>query len=274
MYTNKLPAGHPDATSEDVYDIGNDFTAYQILRALIENGKLDDFTSANSLSKDDVKRAVQELKDIEAKWSQEDVTLDKTKMIEGRSEVDYFNYLTALGYSKKDAYNILRIREQKDYLDSKKDWDSYGIKNGRTIKQGLTQYLMNIPWAQGVSHNLLNSETEINRLVKAIEDAVSDKLPGIYYKAQYSNDSIAGNFIKVKTNGDYTFGKRIDGEDAYFKINAKIDTPFYVLPEISSIIGEMADHIHFDETQQRWRMDNAFKWENQKSYLGESTAAD
>jgi len=80
----------------------------------------------------------------------------------------------------------------------------------------------------------------------------------------------------VKTNGDYTFGKRIDGEDAYFKINAKIDTPFYVLPEISSIIGEMADHIYFDDSdpeKPRWRMDNAFKWENQKSYLGDSTAA-
>jgi hypothetical protein len=134
---------------------------------------------------------------------------------------------------------------------------------------------MNIPWAQGINHNLLNSEADINRLVKEIEDAVSDKLPGIYYKAQYSNDSILGNFIKVKTNGDYTFGKRIDGEDAYFKINAKIDTPYYVLPEISSIIGEMADHMYYDDSdpeKPRWRMDNAYKWDNYKSYLGDSTA--
>ena len=110
LYTNKLPEGNPYRTTNAVYDIGNDFTAYHILRQLIENGEFDNFTSSQDTA-DGVKQAIEDMKAIEAKWDAPTLDLDHNKVIEGRAEDDYFNWFKNNGFSEKEARKYMRIRE-------------------------------------------------------------------------------------------------------------------------------------------------------------------
>jgi hypothetical protein len=110
LYTNKLPDGNPYRTTNTVYDMGNDFTAYHILKQIIKNGKFDDFTSTQDTA-DEVKQAIADMEAIEAKWNAPTLDLDHSKIIEGRPEDDYFNWFKNNGFSEKDARKYMRIRE-------------------------------------------------------------------------------------------------------------------------------------------------------------------
>jgi hypothetical protein len=92
----------------------------------------------------------------------------------------------------------------------------------------------------------------INSRIKAIEDAVKGKIDKIYYKAQYSDDTIAGNFVRVKTNGKWKLGQTPSGVDAHFQINAKIDTPTFLLTDISGAIHNIVNNIYYDTARKVW----------------------
>jgi hypothetical protein len=79
VYTNKLSEGSKYKTMESLYDIGNDFTAFRVIEAMIDNGKFDELRALDKSgnpgiiessdgTKENVKQAIQELKDIENKW--------------------------------------------------------------------------------------------------------------------------------------------------------------------------------------------------------------
>jgi hypothetical protein len=54
LYTNQLSEGSPYRTTNQVFDIGNDFTAYRVLEAMIDNGTYDGFNSSQDTKDEDI----------------------------------------------------------------------------------------------------------------------------------------------------------------------------------------------------------------------------
>ncbi|MBR2248174.1 MAG: hypothetical protein IJ880_14330 [Bacilli bacterium] len=130
----------------------------------------------------------------------------------------------------------MKIREQRQYLNSKNGWGKASVTADRTVAQALSGYLTNIVWERRPDGSMNTDPNVINGRIKAIEDAVRGKIDKIYYKAQYSDDTVSGNFVRVKTNGKWKLGQTPSGVDAFFQINAKIDTPTFLLTDISGAI--------------------------------------
>lgn len=271
LYTNKLPEGNPYRTTNTVYDIGNDFTAYHILRQLIENGEFNNFTSSQDTA-DGVKQAIEDMKAIEAKWNALTLDLDHSKIIEGRAEDDYFNWFINNGFSEKDARKYMRIREQMQYLNKKNDWGRGSLPAYKTIAQGFSGYLTNIVWQHRPGGSMVTDKAQIDETIAKLE-AATKGFDKIYYKSQYSDDTVYGNFIKVKVDATdkYSLGNTPSGKKAAYRINAKIDTPTYLLSDISSTIHDIAQHIYFDADKQVWTSDKAYKKLNEDRYLKRST---
>ena len=271
LYTNKLPEGNPYRTTNAVYDIGNDFTAYHILRQLIENGEFDNFTSSQDTA-DGVKQAIEDMKAIEAKWDAPTLDLDHNKVIEGRAEDDYFNWFKNNGFSEKEARKYMRIREQMQYLNKKNDWDRGSLLATKTIAQGFSGYLTNIVWQRRPGGSMVTDPAQIDETITKLE-AATKGFDKIYYKSQYSDDTVYGNFVKVKVDATdkYSLGNTPSGVPAAYKINAKIDTPTYLLSDISSTIHDIAQHIYFDWDKLVWTSDKAYKKQNEDRYLKKST---
>lgn len=267
LYTNKLPDGNPYKTTNTVYDMGNDFTAYHILRQMIENGKFDDFTSSQDTA-DGVKQAIEDMKAIEEKWKAPTLDLDHNKIIEGRPEDEYFEWFKNNGFSEKEARKYMSIREQMQYLNKKNEWDRASLPADRTIAQGLSGYLTNIVWQRKPDGSMVTDTTQINNIIAKIEEA-AEGFNKIYYKSQYSDDTVYGNFIKVQVDptDKYSLGNTPSGAVAAYQINAKIDTPTYLLDDISPFIHDVAQHIYFDTNKLVWTSDIAYKKANEDRYL-------
>jgi len=134
VYTNKLSEGSKYKTMESLYDIGNDFTAFRVIEAMIDNGKFDELRALDKSgnpgiiessdgTKENVKQAIQELKDIENKW-QGTLNLDNSNIIDGRGEKDYYEWLLSEGYSEKEARRHMATLEQKAKLDKIVHWSN------------------------------------------------------------------------------------------------------------------------------------------------------
>ena len=271
LYTNKLPEGNPYRTTNTIYDIGNDFTAYHILRQLIENGEFDNFTSSQDTA-DGVKQAIEDMKAIETKWNAPTLDLDHSKIIEGRAEDDYFKWFITNGFSEKDARRYMRIREQMQYLNKKNDWGRGSLLATKTIAQGFSGYLTNMVWQHRPGGSMVTDQAQIDKTIAKLE-AATKGFDKIYYKSQYSDDTVYGNFIKVKVDATdkYSLGNTPSGKIASYKINAKIDTPTYLLSDISSTIHDITQHIYFDTDKQVWTSDKAYKKQNEDRYLKKRT---
>jgi hypothetical protein len=266
LYTNQLSESSPYRTTNQVFDIGNDFTAYRVLEAMVDNGTYDGFNSSQD-TKDEVKQAIQDLKDIEGKWNEETLNLDHSKLIEGRPEDEYFQWFKDNGFDEKEARNYMKIREQRQYLNSKNGWGKASVTADRTIAQALSGYLTNIVWERRPDGSMVTDPNLINSRLKAIEDAVKGKVDKIYYKAQYSDDTISGNFVRVKTNGKWKLGQTPSGTDANFQINAKIDTPTFLLTDISGAIHNIVNNIFYDPARKVWDSQPGYKKANEDRYL-------
>lgn len=264
--TNKLPESSPYRTTETVYDIGNDFTAFRILEAMIDNGTFDGFNSSLAI-KDEVKQAVQTLKDIEGKWNETSLNLDHSKFIEGRPEDDYFQWFLDNGYSEKEARDYMKIREQRQYLNSKNTWGKASLPADRTISQALSSYLTNIVWQARPDGTMNEDIDDINNTIQKIEQAVAGKIDQIYFKAQYSDDTVSGNFVRVKVSNDWTIGRTPSGNNAQFKINAKIDTPTFLLTDFSDAIRNIVSQIYYDPVRKVWTSQIGYKKANEDRYL-------
>ena len=266
LYTNQLSESSPYRTTNQVFDIGNDFTAFRVLEAMIDNGTYDGFTSSQD-TKDEVKQAIQDLKDIEGKWNEQTLNLDHSKLIEGRPEDEYFQWFKDNGFDEKEARNYMKIREQRQYLNSKNGWGKASVTADRTVAQALSGYLTNIVWERRPDGSMNTDPNVINGRIKAIEDAVRGKIDKIYYKAQYSDDTVSGNFVRVKTNGKWKLGQTPSGVDAFFQINAKIDTPTFLLTDISGAIHNIVQNVYYDPVRKVWDSQIGYKKANEDRYL-------
>ena len=268
LYTNKLPDGNPYRTTNIVYDIGNDFTAYHILRQLMENGEFDNFTSSQDTA-DGVKQAIKDMEAIEAKWNAPTLDLDHNKIIEGRAEDDYFNWFKNNGFSEKDARRYMSIREQMQYLNKRNGWGRASLPADRTIAQGFSGYLTNIVWKrEPVTGNMITDQAQIDQNIAELE-AATKGFDKIYYKSQYSDDTVYGNFVKVKVDATdkYSLGNTPSGITAAYQINAKIDTSSYLLNDISPTIHDIVQHIYYNTSKKIWTSDVDYKKQNEDRYL-------
>ena len=212
------------------------------------------------------------MKAIEAKWNAPTLDLDHNKVIEGRAEDDYFNWFINNGFSEKDARKYMRIREQMQYLNKRNDWGRGSLLANKTIAQGFSGYLTNIVWQHRPGGSMVTDPAQIDETIAKLE-AATKGFDKIYYKSQYSDDTVYGNFIKVKVDSTdkYSLGYTPSGKKAAYRINSKIDTPTYLLSDISSTIHDIAQHIYFDWDKLVWTSDKAYKKQNEDRYLKKST---
>ena len=158
------------------------------------------------------------------------------------------------------------------YLNKKNDWGRGSLLATKTIAQGFSGYLTNIVWQRRPGGSMVTDQAQIDETIAKLE-AATKGFDKIYYKSQYSDDTVYGNFVKVKVDATdkYSLGNTPSGMPASYKINAKIDTPTYLLSDISSAIHEIAQHIYFDWNKLVWTSDKAYKKQNEDRYLKKRT---
>jgi len=269
IYTNKLPAGHKNRTSNKLYDIGNDFTAFRILEAIFDNGKFDDLDSQLSGIKDDIKNSINDLKEIERKWNKDELTFDSSNIIDGLAEDKMFQLLLDNGLTEKEARRQMAIREQRQYMNRPNPWGKPSLAAGKTIAQGFTYYLTGIVWEQDpTTSEFLTSNEEVARSIKAIENAAKGKMDKVYFKAQWSDEKVSGNFVKVRVDdhNKYSLGRTPSGKVAKFRVNGKIDTPVYWLNDISKSIHKFVQGMRYDKDLKVWKTDSS----GNSRYLGKT----
>ena len=158
------------------------------------------------------------------------------------------------------------------YLNKKNDWGRGSLLANKTIAQGFSGYLTNIVWQRRPGGSMVTDQVQIDETITKLE-AATKGFDKIYYKSQYSDDTVYGNFIKVKVDSTdkYSLGNTPSGKKAAYQINAKIDTPTYLLSDISSTIHDIAQHIYFDWNKLVWTSDEAYKIQNEDRYLKKRT---
>lgn len=214
LYLNTLGQG------KQVYNIGNDFTAYRVLDCLDKQGLLDSIPSIGSTAQgyksgkdvlDSVKTILDNIRAIESKW---------------RGEGD------------PDARRVMFIKEVNQYL---RQPSQLIFQEGRTNKDILNAYITCMVWnrtkAIGQKEVITYHPEVLDQIQQACENA-EEPLKDIFYKTQYTNKA-HGSFLEIQQRANWQL-EGING-DAAFRINARIDTTNFTSDElpIARIAGEI-----------------------------------
>lgn len=276
LYLNKV-AG---SASHIVYDLGNDFTGYRILKCLWDQRLLDSILSIGSTAQgyrsgtdvlNHVKSLLGDIKNIEDKWKGT-LNLDDTNKIDSKGEKEFYNQLIQLGYTDEDARKTLSIHEVNQYLH--KPLNNM-FQAGRTVNQVLNAYLTCMVWNR--SHPIGSNEviTEAPGALQQIEGAcqnAQEPITDIFYKAQYSTTE-HGSFNEIQQDDNWNI--RSASGNGSFQINARIDTPNFnsdSLP-IARIAGEIVPKqvtTTNGKTVTIWAMSDEAKKKYENVYLGKS----
>lgn len=218
LYLNTLGQG------KQVYNIGNDFTAYRVLDCLDKQGLLDSIPSIGSTAQgyksgkdvlDSVKTILDNVRAIESKWR-------------GEGE----------GEEEPDARRVMSIKEVNQYL---RQPSQLIFQEGRTNKDILNAYITCMVWnrtkAIGQKEVITYHPEVLDQIQQACENA-EEPLKDIFYKTQYTNKA-HGSFLEIQQRANWQL-KGING-DAAFRINARIDTTNFTSDElpIARIAGEI-----------------------------------
>lgn len=218
LYLNTLGQG------KQVYNIGNDFTAYRVLDCLDKQGLLDSIPSIGSTAQgyksgqgvlDSVKTILSNVRAIESKWR-------------GEGE----------GEEEPDARRVMSIKEVNQYL---RQPSQLIFQEGRTNKDILNAYITCMVWnrtkAIGQKEVITYHPEVLDQIQQACENA-EEPLKDIFYKTQYTNKA-HGSFLEIQQRDNWQL-EGING-DAAFRINARIDTTNFTSDElpIARIAGEI-----------------------------------
>lgn len=218
LYLNTLGQG------KQVYNIGNDFTAYRVLDCLDKQGLLDSIPSIGSTAQgyksgqgvlDSVKTILNNVRAIESKWK-------------GKGE----------GEEEPDARRVRSIKEVNQYL---RQPSQLIFQEGRTNKDILNAYITCMVWnrtkAIGQKEVITYHPEVLDQIQQACENA-EEPLKDIFYKTQYTNKA-HGSFLEIQQRDNWQL-EGING-DAAFRINARIDTTNFTSDElpIARIAGEI-----------------------------------
>lgn len=218
LYLNTLGQG------KQVYNIGNDFTAYRVLDCLDKQGLLDSIPSIGSTAQgyksgkdvlDSVKIILNNVRAIESKWKGEG---------EGKEE--------------PDARRVMSIKEVNQYL---RQPSQLIFQEGRTNKDILNAYITCMVWnrtkAIGQKEVITYHPEVLDQIQQACENA-EEPLKDIFYKTQYTNKA-HGSFLEIQQRDNQQL-EGVNG-DAAFRINARIDTTNFTSDElpIARIAGEI-----------------------------------
>lgn len=240
LYLNTLGQG------KQVYNIGNDFTAYRVLDCLDKQGLLDSIPSIGSTAQgyksgkdvlDSVKTILNNVRAIESKWKG-DLALDNSNQIEGRGEEEYYQMLINQGMKEPDARRVMSIKEVNQYL---RQDSPLLFQEGRTNNKILNTYLTCMVWnrtrANGQKETITYNKEVLDQIQQACENA-EEPLKDIFYKTQYTNKT-HGSFLEIQQRDNWQL-EGING-DAAFRINARIDTTNFTSDElpIARIAGEI-----------------------------------
>lgn len=216
LYLNTLGQG------KQVYNIGNDFTAYRVLDCLDKQGLLDSIPSIGSTAQgyksgkdvlDSVKTILDNIRAIESKWRGE-------------------------GEGDPDARRVMFIKEVNQYL---RQPSQLIFQEGRTNKDILNAYITCMVWnrtkAIGQKEVITYHPEVLDQIQQACENA-EEPLKDIFYKTQYTNKA-HGSFLEIQQRANWQL-EGING-DAAFRINARIDTTNFTSDElpIARIAGEI-----------------------------------
>lgn len=240
LYLNTLGQG------KQVYNIGNDFTAYRVLDCLDKQGLLDSIPSIGSTAQgyksgqgvlDSVKTILANVRAIESKWKG-DLALDNSNQIEGRGEEEYYQMLINQGMKEPDARRVMSIKEVNQYL---RQDSPLLFQEGRTNNKILNTYLTCMVWnrtrTNGQKETITYNKEVLDQIQQACENA-EEPLKDIFYKTQYT-DKTHGSFLEIQQRDNWQL-EGING-DAAFRINARIDTTNFTSDElpIARIAGEI-----------------------------------
>lgn len=240
LYLNTLGQG------KQVYNIGNDFTAYRVLDCLDKQGLLDSIPSIGSTAQgyksgkdvlDSVKTILNNVRAIESKWKG-DLALDNSNQIEGKGEEEYYQMLINQGMKEPDARRVMSIKEVNQYL---RQDSPLLFQEGRTNNKILNTYLTCMVWnrtrANGQKETITYHKEVLDQIQQACENA-EEPLKDIFYKTQYT-DKTHGSFLEIQQRDNWQL-EGING-DAAFRINARIDTTNFTSDElpIARIAGEI-----------------------------------
>lgn len=212
LYLNTLGQG------KQVYNIGNDFTAYRVLDCLDKQGLLDSIPSIGSTAQgyksgqgvlDSVKTILNNVRAIESKWK-----------------------------GKGDARRVMSIKEVNQYL---RQPSQLIFQEGRTNKDILNAYITCMVWnrtkAIGQKEVITYHPEVLDQIQQACENA-EEPLKDIFYKTQYTNKA-HGSFLEIQQRDNWQL-EGING-DAAFRINARIDTTNFTSDELP--IARIAEEI-------------------------------
>lgn len=216
LYLNTLGQG------KQVYNIGNDFTAYRVLDCLDKQGLLDSIPSIGSTAQgyksgqgvlDSVKTILDNVRAIESKWRGE-------------------------GEEEPDARRVMSIKEVNQYL---RQPSQLIFQEGRTNKDILNAYITCMVWnrtkAIGQKEVITYHPEVLDQIQQACENA-EEPLKDIFYKTQYTNKA-HGSFLEIQQRDNWQL-EGING-DAAFRINARIDTTNFTSDELP--IARIAEEI-------------------------------
>lgn len=209
--------------------IGNQFTVYRVLDALIKNGNLNDPAFADQSPgslKDNIIKAVQDLNNIAEKWQKDTIEFSEEIIDSGKKDSEVYEECLAIYEGHSKAEELARERaatlEQRKYLESKNTWGKAPITADMSVQDGLNHYLRELIWT--TTPTVKTDETKLAIIDKACE---KQGLEGILYKT-FIGKSIGEHSEYVKVITDTKYGIRgIDGTIKDFEINAKIDPPSF-----------------------------------------------
>lgn len=241
LYLNSIP----ENAKVEVFDIGNDFTSYRILKALIEQGQFDKLQSSDETQKE-VLEAVSKLKAVEDKWNAESIAFansDEQRKYE-RLQKDY---------SDKVARKTMLFREQKALLDEVTRWNRPPYSSPKSLTKNLGSYLTSIVWKRPIGSKTFVKDDASLDIIESV--CKSAGITDIFYKPRYSKNEI-GPFIKIQTKTKFQLGNIGSSDAAKFRINARIDTRNFRLKGLSEQIKYFNTLFYFDETDKVYKFNS------------------
>lgn len=232
----------------DVFDIGNEFTAYNVLSKLIDSRQFDRFASSYGTNAgEEIKQYVQKLKVIEDKWKQSTLSMS----VEEQAKFDSYKR----SFGEKKARRIMTIHEQAALLQSVPTFTSVigsSISTKTTLAKHFANYLTNMVWFKGPAG--LEVRT-------GVLDELNELDVPVYYKPRYSTEEISP-FVKIQTadvdkEGKYQL-RTMYGTSA-FKIGAKLDTRSFQIESLTEVIRNFNALFYYDTTNDVYRLNREGK---------------
>lgn len=217
-------------TNQGVPIIGNMFTPFRIMQGL-KNSKRNLTEIFGDEDIEFINKVIPELEAIESKWDQETIQFGDT--IYGNSDEQLYNSYKNIykdyDNSEKLVRDLLRIQEQKQYLESIVEYTGMKSTADKPVVKVLRDILVRAVYPNPVRGTTVNED--INKANKIQEWC---RISELYYKTSKDNSKLIGSnnqFVYTKVYSNYELYP-----DKKFQTNAKIDTSTISLNNLSKYI--------------------------------------